>query len=244
MALTQERLRDTLQYDPDIGVFTRRGGPAGCRRSDGVILVSIDGRVYTGHRLAWLFVHGTNAMGRIVHANGDRSDNRISNLAIEGIRKTLTLNRLKSLVVYDPSTGLFERRKGRYSKAQRQTAMAKRPSGYLVLSVDKKCYAAHRLAWFYVYGTWPDEIDHVDGDRANNRIANLRPATRTQNNVNSRLRKDNTSGFKGVSWDVGRGKWTVRVGKRSLGRFNTKEEAIAVRRVEAGKVFGEYLRER
>lgn len=158
------------------------------------------------------------------------------------MKPNISRERLYELMSYDAETGSFIRKKGRFVKADRQTGTARRANGYHVVNVDRKVYAVHRLAWFYVHGTWPKEIDHIDGDRANNRISNLRPATRTQNNANARLRKDNRSGHKGVCWDISRNKWMVRVGKKSIGRFDTKDEAVRVRNEMAANAYGEFHR--
>lgn len=242
--ISAEDLRRIVSYDSKTGIFTRDGRQTGCRRIDGVILIEINCKRYTGHRLAWLYVNGT-LPNRIEHINGDKSDNRIANLRIEAKGdQPLTQERLKDLIDYNPETGQITRKAGKFTKQVRQTGLSKRTNGYLTLSVDKKLFAAHRLAWFYVYGTWPAEIDHIDGDRTNNRIANLRPATRSQNNANGKIRKDNTSGHKGVAWDASKRKWVVHVGKKQIGRFVSKEAAIKARLAAAERQFGEFHRAR
>lgn len=96
-------------------------------------------------------------------------------------------------------------------------------------------------------GRWPSlEVDHIDADRDNNCWSNLREATRSQNNANERLRKCNTSGFKGVSYYQPTGRWRVQIQKdrkkRNLGYFKTPEEAHAVYLAESERLFGEYSR--
>jgi hypothetical protein len=120
--------------------------------------------------------------------------------------------------------------------------------GYWRISVDGRRYLAHRLAWLYVHGEWPAaQIDHVDLDKSNNRFANLREATNAQNKANTRARKDNTSGFKGASWDKRSGRWRARicvVGKDShLGFFDSAETAHAAYCQAANEAFGEFARE-
>ena len=93
---------------------------------------------------------------------------------------------------------------------------------------------AHRLAWFYVYGAWPNgDLDHINGDKLDNRIANLREATRKQNMQNVRQHKHNTSGVKGVAWHSQRNKWRAYIfvdyRQIHLGLFDTKEAAAAAR---------------
>lgn len=106
--------------------------------------------------------------------------------------------------------------------------------GYLVISIDKRRYMAHRLAWFYVNGTWPKgDLDHINGDKLDNRISNLREATRKQNMQNVRRHKHNTSGHKGVAWHPQRNKWRAYIfdsyRQIHLGLFDSKEAAFAAR---------------
>lgn len=83
--------------------------------------------------------------------------------------------------------------------------------GYWRIACGKKCYLAHRLAWFFCYGVWPKEIDHIDNNKLNNSIGNLREVTHQLNQLNMPLRSNNTSGVKGVNWDKHRKRWRARV---------------------------------
>ncbi|ECH9128545.1 HNH endonuclease [Salmonella enterica subsp. enterica] len=74
--------------------------------------------------------------------------------------------------------------------------------GYWRITHANKCYLAHRLAWFFCYGVWPKEIDHIDNNKLNNSIGNLREVTHQLNQLNMPLRSNNTSGVKGVNWDT------------------------------------------
>lgn len=108
-------------------------------------------------------------------------------------------------------------------------------------------FQAHRVIWALFFGEWPvDEIDHIDGNRANNCIRNLRQATRSQNGINTRLKSDNTSGLKGVSWHKAAGKWSAEIHcnkkKSYLGLFNTKDEAFAAYTAAALTLHGEFAR--
>jgi hypothetical protein len=120
-------------------------------------------------------------------------------------------------------------------------------SGYWHVGVDGDEYKAHRLAWLFVHGEWPaGRLDHENGDTADNRIANLRPVTHSQNIANSRLRRDSTSGFKGVSFYTSAGKWGANINKDGrrhyLGLFNTPEEAHAAYCEAACELHGEFAR--
>lgn len=86
-----------------------------------------------------------------------------------------------------------------------------RQHGYLGGHVLKKYTYAHRAMWALVYGFWPGQIDHVDGDRTNNIIWNLRDVPQSLNTKNSAMRSDNKSGVRGVYWDKRRCKWVSRI---------------------------------
>ena len=151
----------------------------------------------------------------------------------------MSRSELSKLLDYCPDTGLFTWLKrnsetkaikiwnGRFAG---QAAGSLDDQGYVRIVVNTKFYKAHRLAWLLTYGEWPTgEVDHVDGNRSNNAIANLRDATRQQNQSNRRGSPKNKSGRKGVSWHTQRNAWQARIkvnGKgRHLGTFDTPEEA-------------------
>jgi hypothetical protein len=142
---------------------------------------------------------------------------------------------------YNPETGdLIVRKTGR---AIRRKHYAR---GYYQVVVDRKHYLVHRLIWLHVYGVLPPEIDHINGCVTDNRLVNLRAATRALNSRNRKTHKNNTSGHKGVSWMVSRGKWKAQIvhDRRPvyLGLFERKEDAIRVRLDAERKLFGEYAR--
>jgi hypothetical protein len=106
--------------------------------------------------------------------------------------------------------------------------------GYRVIKIDGKRHFAHRVAWMIVTGEWPvDQIDHINGDTSDNRIANLRVVSRTENGRNAAIPSHNTSGHIGVYWHKRCGKWLaqIKVDGRDihLGRFVAKADAIAAR---------------
>jgi hypothetical protein len=161
----------------------------------------------------------------------------------------LTHERLLALVHYDEATGVFTwklKRRGSPRQAG-ERAEIRRKNGYLMLHLDGVRYYAHRVAWFYVYGQWPAlNIDHADLDRSNNRLANLREATQSQNVANSSLRRTNSSGFKGVYQSKATGRFhaqiTVDGRTHYLGNFPSRERAAAAYADAASQRFGKFAR--
>ena len=101
--------------------------------------------------------------------------------------------------------------------------------GYFQVQINGDTLLQHRLIFLYLYGYAPDLIDHIDGNKLNNQAGNLRECNKSENNYNSKIRKDNTSGIKGVSWDFSRKKWAAQIQvnrkKKMLGGFTDKQEA-------------------
>lgn len=159
----------------------------------------------------------------------------------------LTQERLQALVHYDPETGIFTRRVtggGSYAGSE---AGARHIKGYISVSIKAKVYLAHRLAWFYMTGTWPiSQIDHRDTDKANNRWRNLRLATNGQNHWNRGPQANNTSGLKGICLDKRNGRWVARIGvdgrQIHIGKYDTAPEAHAAYAAAARKYHGEFAR--
>ncbi len=155
---------------------------------------------------------------------------------------------LRQLLSYDPESGIlrWRYRRPEFFKTARDCAawntrfngkVAGAPDGrgYIMLRILGRLCLAHRVAWAVTHGHWPkNEIDHINGVRDDNRIANLRDVTSSENKRNMRLRPNNASGFNGVQWDEKRGKWRSRIfaegSEKHLGRFETIEEAVAARK--------------
>ena len=114
----------------------------------------------------------------------------------------------------------------------------------LSLNSKMKLLRAHRIAWFIYYGELPNVIDHVDRNPSNNSIKNLRSCTHQQNNFNTGRQSNNTSGYRGVVWNVRVKKWQSQIklnGNRIyLGLFNCPKEAFDVYNTRAKELFGEY----
>lgn len=162
----------------------------------------------------------------------------------------ISLDRLRDVLHYDAETGDFIWKK-KLSNSSRigDVAGATEPDGYRILSIDGRSYRAHRLVWYYIYGSEaPFEIDHIDGDRSNNRLSNLRLATKSQNRKNTKRHRDNKSGFKGVVFQkhTKKNPWrsVITYGGKShhLGNFPTPEDAHAAYVRAARSTFGEFAR--
>jgi hypothetical protein len=140
-----------------------------------------------------------------------------------------TQERLKELLSYDPETGLFTRLMRAGTARPGDIAGCMTPKGYLIIKIDGEGYMAHRLAWLYVHGKWPaDQIDHINGVKNDNRIANLREATNSENMQNQRAAsKANRAGLIGVYPNRHRfvAQITINRQKQYLGIFATAEEA-------------------
>lgn len=125
-----------------------------------------------------------------------------------------------------------------------KTAGTVNENGYRIIGINKKRYRAHRLIFLMHYGYIPEFIDHIDGNPGNNKIGNLRAATKNQNEYNTGKRKNNTSGFKGVSWHSQKNKWraTIFINSRqmTLGLFETPEEAFDAYCRASKKFHGEF----
>lgn len=138
--------------------------------------------------------------------------------------------RAMELLRYDVESGdLFWRVSRGRVKAGR-VAGSVNYRGYRSVKVDGRDCLAHRLIWLMAHGQMPEaDIDHIDGDRLNNRLENLREATRAENGQNVGVQSNNTSGFTGVTWHKGAKKWKAQIGVsrryKAIGYFDTPEQA-------------------
>ncbi|MBQ0917460.1 HNH endonuclease [Hydrogenophaga aromaticivorans] len=141
----------------------------------------------------------------------------------------ITSERLRELLSYDPLTGLFRWRMGRRSVKAGALAGSLKKNGYVHISIDFQTHCAHRLAWLYVYGSFPGPyLDHKNAVKSDNRIANLRDVTCSANLQNIvRARRDNKTGFLGVGKDGNRFRSRIELGGKqiSVGSYATPEEA-------------------
>ena len=162
----------------------------------------------------------------------------------------ITQERLHELLDYNPDTGVFIWMVDfNHIKAGSIAGYVHRERNkeYRTIRIAGKDYKAHRLAWIFVHGCWPKkQIDHINGDKGDNRLVNLREASNGQNKANSGLSKANTSGYKGVSRQSYRRGWRAQIKKngksRYIGGYDTPEEAHAAYCIEAEKLHGQFAR--
>lgn len=162
-------------------------------------------------------------------------------------RKTpynLTQARLFELVHYSPDTGIMVKLNPR--PGVRIKTPEERTSRYIQMRIDGRAEHVHRLAFLFMTGEIPHEIDHRDGDGHNNRWLNLRACCRSQNRANGCRHANNTSGYKGVAWSKRDNRWRARIMKNGrdhyLGMFDTIEEAAKAYRRAAKRLFKEFAR--
>jgi hypothetical protein len=165
----------------------------------------------------------------------------------------LTAEYLREMLDYDPETGEFrwrwrdDLRKCDNIRCAGKVAGALGNHGYTTITVNQRRYQAHRLVWLYVHGVWPaNQIDHLNSDKTDNRIANLREATPQENQYNVGVRKDNSTGVAGVSWHKQVQRYRAYImadGKPThLGLFDTLEAAAAARAEAEIHYFKEFRR--
>lgn len=158
----------------------------------------------------------------------------------------MTREDLYKELLYNAGTGIFTWLKPAQKRVVGNVAGCITPSGYVVICVNRKLYRAHHLAWLYVHGELPLLIDHINGNRSDNRISNLRPATHSQNSKNRKVSKKSKSGLKGVYLEKRTGRWEAQIctnGKNIyLGTFKSPHEAHEAYCIKAMELHGEFCR--
>jgi hypothetical protein len=153
----------------------------------------------------------------------------------------ITQEELKELLNYNSETGVFT---WKVSPARQvfsgDIAGTKRKDGYIQIKVKNELILSHRLAWIYMYGYLPKYIDHINGQRDDNRIINIREVSNQQNSLNSKISKNNTSGIKGVYWDKSRNKWTVRLSIDGKCKFFKRFDDIDLAKLVIEEVRNKY----
>ena len=148
----------------------------------------------------------------------------------------MTQKILKELLSYDSETGLFKWivNRNHLAKTGDIAGGIRKATGYRVIFVNGKSYQAHRLVWFYIHGKFPKhELDHINHNRHDNRLCNLREVMHAENGRNRIRQKNNKSGINGVCWHKAAKKWVAAIGvngcKTRLGFFSNISEAKQAR---------------
>lgn len=161
----------------------------------------------------------------------------------------ISRTRLRELLDYNRVTGVF---RWKYVKGEEATKRLpgkiaggpRSKHSYIQLGLDGKRYYAHRVAWFYVYGTWPKYIDHRDRNKQNNALLNLREASVSQNGFNRRADRKNKLGVKGVrkdpKYEIYEARICINGEQIALGWFRTVEQAKEAYKHAAQKFHGEF----
>lgn len=156
----------------------------------------------------------------------------------------ITAEQLRELLSYDPETGIFKWRNSGHGRRANLIAGRVNTRGVHQICIDYRKYASHRLAWLYMYGEWPKEvIDHRNRIPADNRLLNLRKATRADNARNRKRPITNKCGYKGV-YRNSPGTWRAQIKvdgvQHVLGWFKTPEEGHAAYCAAASRLFGPF----
>lgn len=154
----------------------------------------------------------------------------------------LTQSELKSQFLYDEKTGRLVRKICKNGQKSVTEGVSKQ--GYYIRWVNKQCYTEHSLVWLFHTGEFANELDHINRNKTDNRIENLRSCNRTLNNGNHKLiRTSNKSGYRGVSWSVC-GKWWAQICCNkvhyNLGYYDNPEDAAKAYDLKAIELFGEF----
>ena len=178
-------------------------------------------------------------------ANDNRVTQRSSRMAAND--NLISADRLRSLLHYDPETGVFTWLVNKSNVKAGSTAGKHAANGYWRIKLDGREYPAHRLAWLYMKGTWPSGVvDHINMNKIDNRFDNLREASFAQNQHNRTEQSNNTSGYKGVSRFKNTGRWRADImlnGKSHyLGSFDTAEDAAIAYDMAASELHGSFAR--
>ena len=170
------------------------------------------------------------------------SDNSTTPLSIELLRAAVDYNPETGALTWRPRLPMFWPEHGETSRFNRQMAGRKvgcvNGDGYRHFEVGGRHVKSHRAAWALFYGCWPeDQIDHINGDKLDNRIANLREVDSKQNSQNKARPLNNKSGVVGVHYCNTSKKWHAKIQGRVIGRFDDFAAAVAARKdaaVQAG----------
>lgn len=227
--------------DSGIGGRYKAGTLAGNVNNQGIRMVQIDGKQFQAHQFIWTIFHGEWPERALRHVNGNLLDNRIENLEMDSAARgkrdaPLDVDRLNEVMSYNPETGLFHWKVSLRNRTLPGDLVGYiNDSGYRLCVIDQQKIRLHKAAWAIHYGEMPPGyIDHINGIRDDNRIINLRLATKSQNSQNTATRVDNKTGVKGVHFRFDTNKYsaTITTNKKTinLGCFDNLTDAKNARR--------------
>ena len=238
--ISQEELKHLLQYNPETGHFywKRPRAPrmsemdiAGTLTPKGSRQIMIFRKAYRAHVLAFFYIKGFWPEYRIIHKNGNPDDNRWSNLEYcdyDKYKEKLDYETLREILHYDPITGKFHWIKTLSNRSPVGSECTRLSKGYVSIRIGNRNYQAHRLAWLYMEGYWPEhEIDHINRDRADNRWCNLRHVTHRCNSTNIPVKSNNKTGITGVSLHATG--YVVKIAKEYVGFYKSFTVAVKAR---------------
>lgn len=167
----------------------------------------------------------------------------------------LSLNRFRELLRYDAETGhliwlsrpetdfattAWAKQWQRRYEGKTAGYVGRGSLGYVVICIGRRTYLGHRIAWALHFGGWPKgQIDHINGDRSDNRISNLRDVPPVINSRNCSIWKTNNSGVLGVCFFEKTGRWRATIGRGPgayIGMFDTRDEAVAARKAAEARL--------
>lgn len=244
---TKAELEKYLTYESSTGIFTWIaktharstniiiGSSAGCESKLGYNIIWFKGKAYKAHDLAFVFITGNWPQLPVIHL-GKRNDDRFTLLrqTVDICGVEITQEFLQFLFTYDEEQGLFIRNVTINPQAIEGTvAGGKTKPGYIVIPIGKERYYAHRLAFMYKLGKWPEKhVDHINSCPWDNSWKNLRECSVSENMYNTKLRVDNKTGYKGIFYDKNREVYlayiTVQKIRQYLGTFDNLEKAVNV----------------
>jgi HNH endonuclease len=238
--ITKEQIEERLIYVPERGVFLRRfgfrqwkvGEEVGSGKHSGWF-VPVGDYEYARKHLVWVMERRAYPDAYLLNKNGDIYDDRIDNLLRIPAGEEITREIALAIFTYDRERGELTRKVkiGQGEKGSKGSLMG---VGYYAFTVGRILYLSHRLIWLMEHGWWPENIDHINGVRTDNRLENLRAVTRRENSRNV-VKGKNATGITGVYLNERGLPYRARIcndkGKmESLGNFATLEEAAEARR--------------
>ncbi len=253
--ITIDRLIQLVSYDKETGLFTRRTGVSNVAAGEtpsyvnrcGHIEFRVDDVLYKAHMLAWFYVYNEWPTARLIHRNGDKTDNRVENLGYSHRHEQskLTAERARHLFAYDSSTGVFTRKIQVSNQPIGSIVGCVGVRGYRVANIDGRIQYMHRVAWLYMTGSWPDKkIDHKNRVKTDNRWCNLRVADDSQNAANSASSGKSKTGVRGVCVCKNTGKYIAEVRHKGVRvlckRFDLLADAALAAAQARDKHHGEF----